>query len=140
MPKKKTDVPAIISPLNDALEKLDSNTELAPAEFDEILKELSRQFKAGTSVDASISPTTYVAQVLGVSPSSINSYVFTSQGIFYKDVEENVKPYVAFTTALIHALTLGAYLGKHRAKNVFKEVIGPSENETPKAEEGVIAN
>lgn len=118
MPKKKkqTNGNGKKLPLNpkdyDAVVKKRLEGELLmPSDLDMVLRKAAEDMREKVSEDKNMSPITYVAESLGVDKSSINSYFFTSYGVFQKDLKEKLNPYVAFTVSLIHALNLGYLLG-----------------------------
>lgn len=111
-----------------AKEKLLSGKAIEVEEFNQILMKAAKDFRE-KATDAKKTGLEYVAEMVGVSQSSLNSYYFMSFQIMNKDMREKVHPYVAFTNALIHALNLGYYLGRLD----FDKKDGPDTTITSKA-------
>ena len=92
--------------------KIKIGDKLLPSDFQVVLRKTAKDLKEWTLSKEGQTPIEYIANRAGVESSALNSYYFTSFGIFQKDIEEKVNPYIAFTTALIHAINLGLQLGE----------------------------
>lgn len=88
---------------------------LAVGEFDLVLRKAAQDVHTFVN-EKKKSPIEYLSEKTGVSTSAINSYFFTSYGVYQKDIEAKMHPYVAFTLALVHSINIGAILGELRKK------------------------
>lgn len=93
-------------------DKKASGETLDPQDLDVVLKWEAQKMKSSVASTGEKSPIEYVAEYLGLDKPAINSYFYTSYGVFQKDIESKVNPYVAYTISIIHALNLGYVLGK----------------------------
>lgn len=118
MPKKKkvtngnhNDKLPLEEELKRVIEKRERGEILTPEDLDAFLRAAAEEMRAKVKESTDISPIQYVADALGIDVTAANSYFFTSYGVFQKDIQDKVNPYVAYTVALIHALNLGFSLG-----------------------------
>ena len=84
---------------------------LSPGDLDVVLRKAAEEMRSYVKNHKKVSPIEYVSKSLGIEVPALNSYFFTSYGVFQKDVAEKVNPYVAYTVSVIHALNLGFLLG-----------------------------
>jgi len=95
----------------DALKNRTLKTDrLTVSEFDIVLRKVAQDIHHYVNKNKK-SPIEYLSEKTGVSTSAINSYFFTNYGIFQKDLESKMHPYLAFTLGLIHAINVGYMLG-----------------------------
>ncbi|OGZ32282.1 MAG: hypothetical protein A2V69_01080 [Candidatus Portnoybacteria bacterium RBG_13_40_8] len=118
MVKKKTnghgDQPPIITEidLKDVIKKVDEGLILNSEDLELIMKKSAQDLRELGNVG----PINYISDLLGVDRSVLNSYFFASYGIFQKDLTNKTNPYIAYTVAIIHALSLGYFLGSLNGK------------------------
>jgi len=116
MPKKKKNgvpkgLPFTEKDYEKAVKKREGGETLNQDDLNVILWKAAEVMKDYVQSNSKVSPINYVSMSLGVDVASLNSYFFTSYGVFQKDVKENINPYIAYTIAIIHALNLGYLLG-----------------------------
>jgi hypothetical protein len=93
------------------LSKIAEGKPLEVYEFEILLRKVSQEIKSFKE-QKNKSVMEYVADKIGISTTSLNSYLVTSYGLFNKDLENKVHPYIAFSIAIIHALNLARVLGE----------------------------
>lgn len=101
--------------LSEIVKKAREGQSLSDDEFQLVLERATKDIHAFVKAKKKgdkRSPLDYATEQLLINKSSLNSYFFMSYGVFQKDLKEKVKPYVAFTIALLHALNIGCELGK----------------------------
>lgn len=100
-----------IDEYQELIERRAKGETIKPSDLDLLLKKTAEDMRDYAKNKGAVGPMDYVAKIIGMETSALNSYFFTSYGVFQKDIAEKVKPYVAYTISLIHALNLGYLLG-----------------------------
>ena len=116
MAKKKTNGDADSHPFikeeyDEAVKRREEGKKLSPEDLDTFLRKTAEDMRTYVKSNDKVTPIEYVGKALKIDTSALNSYFFTSYGVFQKDIEDKVNPYVAYTVALIHAMNLGFVLG-----------------------------
>lgn len=97
------------------------NQEVDSEDFDMVLKKIQKDIHEYTS-SGKTNPIDYLCGKTHLSRSAVNSYFFTSYGVFQKDLDNKVKPYVAFTIAIIHAVNIGFLLAELKYGNTTDSI------------------
>src|SRR3990167_8535802 len=88
---------------------------LQPSDVDILMRKAAQDMRAYAKAKQEgheeASPVEHVAKTIGIDTSALSSYFFTSYGLFQKDMNNKVNPYIAYTIALIHSISLGYLVG-----------------------------